>query len=54
MKAPLTSNSITERVVFTGLYIPEPTWDARATVAEAPEPAQPAPQPELRAERLEA
>jgi hypothetical protein len=27
MKAPLTGNSITERVQFTGLYVPEPQAD---------------------------
>jgi hypothetical protein len=34
MKAPLTGNSITERVVFTGLYIPEPAWETDAEGAE--------------------
>ena len=28
MKAPITGNSITERVQFTGMYVPEPTWHA--------------------------
>lgn len=49
MKAPLTGNSITERVVFTGLYIPEPAWDASAEVAAPPPPEQ----PEAGEERLE-
>ena len=39
MKAPITSNSITDRVMFTGLYVPEhaeeavPEEDARLLVA---------------------
>lgn len=27
MKAPMTSNSITDRVIYTGLYVPEPAED---------------------------
>ena len=38
MKAPLTSNSITDRVQFTGLYIPDATWHAGAEVAEPDHP----------------
>jgi len=38
MKAPLTGNSITDRVVFTGLYIPDATRHAAAADGE---PAQP-------------
>jgi hypothetical protein len=34
MKAPLTGNSITDRVVYTGLYVPEPAHQ-RAHEAQA-------------------
>jgi len=34
MKAPLTGNSITDRVVYTGLYVPEPAHP-RAHEAQA-------------------
>jgi hypothetical protein len=38
MKAPLTANSITERVQFTGLYVPEPDWHADAPGADSVPP----------------
>jgi hypothetical protein len=38
MKAPITGNSITERVQFTGMYVPDPTWH---TEAEEDAPAAP-------------
>ncbi len=37
MKAPLTGNSITDRVVFTGLYVPDAPRQAD------PEGVEPAP-----------
>ncbi|HKI97973.1 MAG TPA: hypothetical protein VKB51_05815 [bacterium] len=53
MKAPLTGNSITERVHFTGLYVAEPTWYADADDAVASSEArESAGQPQAE-ERLE-
>ena len=40
MKAPLTGNSITDRVVYTGLYVPDATWHAGAEGVEIAEPDQ--------------
>lgn len=34
MKDPITSNSITDRVVFTGLYVPEQGHEDRWREAE--------------------
>lgn len=40
MKTPLTSNSITERVQFTGLYVPEPEADAGRVAEESAAPQE--------------
>jgi hypothetical protein len=51
MKAPRTSNSITERVVYTGLYVPEPAWHEES---ESATPEARSAEGESEPERLEA
>jgi len=52
MKAPLTGNSITDRVIYTGLYVPEPA--ARTGREEPAAVSAPARDEDAGEERLEA